>query len=97
MHIETATIEHRGPGDVAAAFLQAATALTESVGRSLQLQDPEACAAFWACLTKGGSIELRLETTLNGHRLMLQAAPPGGDPVRVLDVPLTKPGPVSIN
>jgi hypothetical protein len=88
---ERATLDTRSPGQLTADLIRSASALTQSVARSLADTDPEAAAAFWSCLGIGGSIELRLEARYNGMRLMIQAAPPGGDPVRVLDVPLPMP------
>ncbi len=93
MNIENASLPHGNPSQLTAEFIKAAAALTDNIVAALAKHDAEGAAAFWACLTRGGSVELRLETTLNGQRLMLQVSPPGGDPVRVLDAALSARGP----
>ena len=87
-NIERATLDPRSQAALVSAFIQASSDLTRAVIGALSRQDGEAADAVWDTFGRGGALELRLEARPSGLRVMLQVSPPGGDPVRVFDLPL---------
>ena len=89
--IEQATMDPRSQATLVASFIQASSNLTQAVIGAMARQDHQAAAAVWDTFGRGGAIELRLEARPSGMRVMLQVSPPGGDPVRLFDLPLQDP------
>lgn len=87
-YIETATMDPRSQATLVSSFIRAGSDLTRAVIGAMSLKDGEAAAAVWETFNRGGPLELRLEARPSGMRVMLQITPPGGDPVRVFDLPL---------